>query len=303
MKTGQPHRIKTISDYHKLAALPKLEHPMISVINFELIKDIPEENLIFDFYSIALKWNFSGRIKYGHQEYDFDSGMMTFMSPVQRFRIEGSKNETITHSGWLLLIHPDFFLHSSLAKTIHQYEFFDYSVNEALFLSEREEQIVTDIMENIQKEYHANIDNFSQTIIIAQLELLFSYADRFYNRQFITRKITNKRLLNRLENLLAEYFEGDNILKNGLPTVGLIAERLNVSSGYLGTLLKVLTGLNAQQHIHGKLIEKAKEKLSTTDFSISEIAYQLGFGHVQSFSKLFKSKTDYSPLEFRKLFN
>lgn len=303
MKTGQPRRIKTISDYHKLFGLPKVGHPMISVISFDLIKDIPEENLIFDFYSIALKWNFSGMIKYGHQEYDFDGGMMTFMSPGQRLRIEVNKNEVITHSGWLLLIHPDFFLHSSLANSVHQYEFFDYSVNEALFLSEREEQMITDIMGNIQKEYHSNIDKFSQTIIIAQLELLFSYADRFYNRQFITRKITNKKLLNMLEDVLDEYFGGQDIMNKGLPSVSFVAERLNVSSGYLGTLLKVLTGLNTQQHIHVKLIEKAKEKLSTTDFTIGEIAYQLGFGHVQSFSKLFKNKTDHSPLEFRKLFN
>jgi AraC-like DNA-binding protein len=203
----------------------------------------------------------------------------------------------------MLLVHPDFLWNTPLAKTIKQYEYFDYSVNEALFLSEKEETTVTGIIQNIEQEYRSNIDKFSQDIIIAQIELLLRYAERFYQRQFITRKITNHKLLDRLEDILADYFNSDALAKKGLPTVQYIAGELNVSPNYLSSLLKVLTGQSTQQHIHNRLIEKAKEKLSTTDLTVSEIAYELGFEHSQSFSKLFKSKTSLSPLQFRESFN
>ena len=306
MANAPLHRIKTISEYHRLMGLPKPEHPLISVINFEFIKNLPYDeaiSLVFNFYSISLKRNFNGKMKYGQQEYDFDEGIMFFISPGQVFGIEVEKGSTLQHSGWLLLIHPDFLWNTPLAKTIKQYEYFDYSVHEALFLSEKEETTITGLLQNIEQEYHSNIDNFSQDVIIAQLELLLTYAERFYNRQFITRKITNHKILDRLENILTEYFDGDSLAKKGLPTVQYIAETLNVSSGYLSRLLKVLTGQSTQQHIHDKLIEKAKEKLSTTDLSASEIAYELGFEHPQSFSKLFKEKMKVTPLEYRQSFN
>ncbi len=306
MANMQPHRIKTITEYHRVMGLPKPEHPLISVINFEAIKRLPNVgsiSLVFDFYSISLKRNFNARMKYGQQEYDFDEGIMFFMSPGQVFGIEFDKEKELKHSGWLLLIHPDFLWNTPLAKTIKQYEYFDYSVNEALFLSEKEEVTIIIMMQNIEQEYRSNIDKFSQNIIIAQLELLLNYADRFYHRQFITRKITNHRLLNRLEDTLTAYFNSDTLSKKGLPTVQYIAEALNVSPGYLSGLLKTLTGQSTQQHIHDKLMEKAKEKLSTTGLSVSEIAYGLGFEHPQSFSKLFKTKTNLSPLEFRQSFN
>jgi len=306
MANKQPLRIKTISQYHQIMGLPKPEHPLISVINFESITQLPYNeptNVVFDFYSISLKRDFNGKLKYGQQEYDFDEGIMFFISPGQVFGIEVENGEGIKHSGWLLLIHPDFMWHTQLAKTIKQYEYFDYSVHEALFLSEKEETTIINMMQSMEQEYRANIDKFSQDIIIAQLELLFNYADRFYHRQFITRKISNHNILNRLEEILAEYFNSDTLLKKGLPTVQYVADTLNVSPGYLSGMLKMLTGQSTQQHIHDKLIEKAKEKLSTTDLSVSEIAYELGFEHPQSFSKLFKTKTKVSPLEFRQSFN
>lgn len=163
--------------------------------------------------------------------------------------------------------------------------------------------MIIDIMKNIQQEYQSNIDKFSQEVIIAQIELLLTYSERFYNRQFITRKISNHKMLTRLEKLLEDYFNTDSLTKKGLPTVHYIAENLNVSPNYLSGLLKHHTGQSTQQHIHDKLIEKAKEKLSTTDLSVSEIAFELGFEHQQSFSKLFKTKTNVSPLEFRQSFN
>ncbi|MEO9069570.1 MAG: helix-turn-helix transcriptional regulator, partial [Ginsengibacter sp.] len=176
-------------------------------------------------------------------------------------------------------------------------------VHEALFLSPKEEGVINNIIKNIEQEYHSNIDKFSQDVIIAQLELLLTYSERFYERQFITRKISNHQILVRLEKILSDYFNNDDLIIKGLPSVQFVSETLNVSPNYLSGLLKVLTGQSTQQHIHNKLIEKAKEKLSTTELSVSEIAYELGFEHSQSFSKLFKAKTHSSPLAFRASFN
>ncbi len=306
MANSQLYKIKTISEYHKVTGLPKPEHPLISVINMESVNSLQGDkpiNLVFDFYSISLKRNINAKIKYGQQEYDFDEGIMFFISPGQVFGIEHKKEVKIKQSGWMLLVHPDFLWNTPLAKTIKQYDYFDYSVHEALFLSDKEETTIISIMQNVAQEYHSNIDKFSQGVIIAQLELLLTYADRFYHRQFLTRKITNHKILNRLEDLLTDYFNSETLAEKGLPTVQYIAESLNVSSNYLSVLLKVLTGQSTQQHIHDKLIEKAKEKLSTTSLSVSEIAYAMGFEHSQSFSKLFKTKTSFSPLEFRQSFN
>ncbi|GAB3794173.1 helix-turn-helix domain-containing protein [Spirosoma humi] len=304
MKSTQPFRVNTISEYHQLMGLPKPEHPLISVLNFEMIKrqsgDGPT-NLINNFYSIALKRNFNGKLKYGQQAYDFDEGILLFMAPGQVFSIEVEGD--LKHTGWMLLVHPDYFWNTSLAKAIKQYDYFSYSVHEALHLSEKEEALLAGIMQSIAQEYHSPIDTFSQNVIIAQLDLLLTYADRFYHRQFITRKITNHKLLTRLEAILDAYFASNDLVEKGLPTVQYIADALNVSPNYLSVLLNMLTGQSTQQHIHDKLIEKAKEKLTTTALSVSEIAYELGFEHSQSFSKLFKSKTNLSPLDFRHSFN
>ena len=304
MKNGQPHPINTISAYHQFMGLPKPEHPLISVIKFDDIKRLSNDkpkSLVHNFYSIALKRNLNGKLKYGQQTYDFDEGILFFIAPGQVFAIE-TDNE-LHHSGWLLLIHPDFLWHTPLAKTIGRYNFFSYSVHEALHLSEKEELIITNIIQQIKHEYHASIDPFSQSVIITQLELLMTYADRFYHRQFITRKITNHHLINRLEDILTDYFNSEALPQKGLPTVQFVADSLNVSPNYLSVSLTVLTGKSTQQHIHDKLMAKAKEKLSTTNISVSEIAYALGFGHSQSFSKLFKSKTNLSPVAFRQSFN
>ena len=302
-------RIKTISEYHRLLGLPKPEHPLISVIKMNDSSHDPHRNsvnAIFDFYFIAMKRMKGVKYKYGGQlHHDFeDDGVLFFMSPNQVLSVEIIDQEIAKKaSGWLLLIHPDFIWNTSLAKNIKQFDFFDYAVNEALFLSEKEEATLNGIIENIRQEYHSNIDKFSKQIIISHIEALLNYSERFYNRQFITREKANHQILNRLEKLLTNYFNNDDLISKGLPTVHYVAENLNVSPGYLGSLLRTLTGQNTQQHIHDKLIEKAKEKLSTTNLSISEIAYQLGFEHSQSFSKLFKTKTNISPLGFRQSFN
>lgn len=307
MANKQLLRIKSVNEFHQLRGVPKPAHPLISVVDLEDIKKFPESisNLVLDLYSVAMKKNFTGSFKYGQQDYDFNEGTMFFMAPGQVFRIEHNPNETAKQSGWqwVLLIHPDFLWNTALAKRIKQYEFFDYSVNEALFLSDKEEMTINGILQNIQQEYHSNIDKFSKQIIISHIEALLNYSDRFYNRQFITRDKSSHQIIERLEELLTEHFNKKDLDPKRLPTVQYIAQVLNISPSYLSSLLKVLTGQNTQQHIHNKLIEKAKEKLSTTDMSISEIAYQLGFEHLQSFSKLFKAKTNLSPLEFRQSFN
>lgn len=298
-------RIKSISEFHQFRGLPKPAHPLISIVDYASIKHQPEmeeTSWMFDFYQISVKKGIDGKFKYGQLDYDFDDGVMFFIAPNQIFNIRVNHHSTMERSGWMLLIHPDFFWNTSLAKTISRYEYFDYSVNEALFLSEKEENILNEIVENIREEYHSNIDKYSRKIIISHIETLLSYAERFYSRQFITRENANHQILDKVENLLNEYF-ADDLISKKLPTVQYVADALNISPKYLSGLLKTLTGQGTQQHIHGKLIEKAKEKLSTTNLSISEIAYELGFEHSQSFSKLFKTKTDLSPLEFRASFD
>ena len=305
MEQRQTRRIKTISEFHRLRGLSKPEHPLISIINYAEIQrpaDICETNWIFDFYQISIKRGMNAKFRYGQQEYDFEDGVAFFASPNQVFRIEPVPNPTMERSGWILLIHPDFLWNTLLAKMIAHYAFFGYSVNEALWLSEKEEATINSIIQNIRAELLSNIDKFSKQIIVSQIESLLSYSERFYNRQFITREKSNHQILERLEKVLADYFDNSELILKGLPTVEFIAGTLNISAKYLGSLLKALTGQSTQQHIYDKLIEKAKEKLSTTNLSISEIAYELGFEHPQSFSKLFKAKAKLSPLKFRTSF-
>lgn len=299
-------RIKSITEYHRWVGLPKPQHPLISLIDYSKVAHQTNEkslSFVMDFYSIALKRVDGIKMFYGQSEYDFDEGLMSFLAPGQVLRIEIDPNAPNNRSGYLLQIHPDFLWKSSLAKNIKQYEFFNYTINEALFLSDKEETIITTIFEGIKQEYHTNIDKFSKDLIIAQIELLLKYADRFYNRQFITREISNHQILSKTEDFLNDYFNTENLSNTGLPSVQSIAEKLNISPNYLSNLLKLHTGQSTQQHIHNKLIEKAKEKLSTSNLSISEIAYELGFEHSQSFSKLFKNKSGVSPNEFRNSFN
>ncbi|MCC8409102.1 helix-turn-helix transcriptional regulator [Mucilaginibacter sp. UR6-1] len=302
MQNAKPYRISSITEIHRLMALPKPQHPLISIVDLKGLKnDHDIDAVVFDLYVISMKRGCDNLI-YGQQKYDFDEGLMAFLSPGQLLR--GDKNGIPAKlEGWMLFIHPDFLWNTSLAAKIKRYEYFSYATHEALFLSDKEEMIINDIIRNIKNEYHSNIDSFSQDIMIANIETLLNYAERFYQRQFITRKITNHKILERLENILSAYLDNEALLSKGAPTVQYLSETLNMSSKYLSSLLKQLTGQTTQQIIHKKMIDKAKEQLSTTTLSVSEIAYGLGFEHSQSFSKLFRSKTKQSPLEFRALFN
>ena len=297
---------KTISEFHEYRGLPRPNHPLFSVIDISTPMQMQEEepvNMTMDFYSIAVKRMLNVKVKYGQQYLDFNEGIMSFMSPRQVFSI-GINEETIEtkRSGWVIYIHPDFLWNTPLAKVIKQYDFWDYSIREALFLSAKEETTINNIIENIIQEYHNNIDKFSKKIIITQIESLLTYAERFYNRQFITREKTNHQLVGKLAELLDQYFNTHELIAKGLPTVQYIADQLHLSPKYLSTLLSTVTGQSTQQYIHEKLIEVAREKLSTTSLSVAEVAYQLGFKHAQSFNRLFKTKTNLSPLEFRASF-
>lgn len=303
MKKEVPYLINSISELHRILQLPKPLHPMVCVIDFEQITCFTDESIksmMYNFYSVSIKKGFEGKLKYGQNFYDFDEGIMTFLSPGQVFSAETSPDLKL--SGWWLVVHPDFLRNYTVSKTIKEYGFFSYAANEALHLSEKEELQVAGLMKNIQQEYESSIDAFSQDVIISHIELILTYCNRFYNRQFITRKNAGSDLLIHLEELLSDYFNGEKVQESGLPSVQYIAEKLNVSPNYLSDMLRALTGQSTQQHIHDKLIEKAKEVLTTTSLSVSEIAYRLGFEYPQSFSKLFKNKTRSSPLEFRHSF-
>ncbi len=299
-------RFNTIAEFHSFCSLPNPEHPLISLMDYSKVTYPVNENelkWIQNYYSIGLKRNVNAKFNYGQQEYDFNSGVLMFVSPLQFLKLEIKQNVVVEPTGWILLIHPDFLWNTALAKKIKSYDFFQYAVNEALFLSDKEEKTIVDILLNIEKEYQSNIDKFSQELIIAQVEMLLIYAERFYERQFLTRKKSNYELIERFEKALIDYFKSEKTSENGIPTVTSLAEQLNISPNYLGTLLRLHTKQNTQQHIQNKLLEIAKERLSTTNLSVSEIAYELGFEHPQSFSKLFKSKTNLTPLEFRASFN
>lgn len=297
------HRFHSISEAHRVLGLPKPQHPLISLIDNTTTRIEPNklrQPHVLTFYKISYRLTFSGKVRYGQGYYDFDEGGLLFASPNQ---IVSRYEDNEDYSGYTLLIHPDFILSYPLARKMRQYGFFSYSANEALHLSEKEKTTILSIFKIIEEELNSRIDDFSQDVIISQIELLLNYANRFYKRQFITRKAVNSDLLQKLEELLDNYFNDEKSLNEGIPTVHYLSEQLNYSPSYLSDMLRSLTGQNAQQHIHNKLIEKAKELLSTTRLTVSEVAYQLGFEHPQSFSKLFKAKTNLSPQEFRLSFN
>lgn len=300
--------IDSILQFHRLLSLPDPLHPLVSVVNLEDVRlknDPILEKFTTTFYSVSLKRDVQAKMKYGQNYYDFDKGILSFTAP-KKIQILDLKDIDVTDNGagtgYVLLFHPDFLGTHSIAAAIKKYGFFSYEMNEALHLSEKEEKDIIDIFLKIKNE-HQFIDQHTQDIIISQIDLLLNYCNRFYQRQFITRKPVNNDVLTKMENILDEYFELEEPLKNGLPTVEFLSDKLNVSPHYLSDMLRSLTGQNAQQHIHEKLIDKAKEYLSSSKLSVAEIAYQLGFEYPQSFNKLFKKKTEMSPLEFRQSFN
>lgn len=302
------YTINSIAEFHRLLSLPEPLHPMVSVVRVPDMRFTENEvwqRFTVGFYCVSLKKDIRAKLRYGQQYYDYDKGVMSFIAPKQIQSIEVAEANTLNQEcgmGYMLMFHPDFLGRHPVAVAIKNYGFFSYAVNEALHLSGREEKHIVDVFEKIEEEYQ-HIDRHTQDIILSHIDLLLTYSNRFYERQFITRKAINHDLLASMEQLLNAYFEQEETLRNGLPTVEFLASKLNLSPHYLSDMLRSITGQNAQQHIHEKLIEKAKEYLASSNLSVAEIAYQLGFEYPQSFNKLFKKKTNSSPLEFRASFN
>lgn len=295
--------IKSISEFHRLLSLPEPHHPLVSVINLAesiFLEDDVWKGFVNSFYCIALKRDAKGKVRYGQQHYDYDNGVLSFTAPNQVQSLDLQSVEC--GSGYLLIFHPDLLLNHNLAGSISGYGFFSYAVNEALHLSAEEESNLVAILDRIDLECRY-IDRHTQEIILAQIELLLNYSNRYYERQFLTRKSSNHHMLAKFEKLVNDYYTADVASSQGLLTVQFIAGAMNLSPNYLSDFLRIHTGLNTQQHIHEKLIERAKGKLATTNLSVSEIAFALGFEHPQSFSTLFKKKTSLSPIEFRRQFN
>jgi AraC-like DNA-binding protein len=296
----QPVVFNSLSQLHKAMGQAPPPHPLISIMNYGDAAFDPkdfENGIVLNFYKISFKTNFSGKLRYGQGFYDFEEGGMSFIAPGQVLKMQ---DEEANYDGMTLHIHPEFLRSYSLNTSIKQYGFFSYSAAEALYLSEKEKVTILSIYQFIRDELNERVDKFSQDVVISQVELLLNYSNRFYNRQFITRKAMNNSKMTELETLIEQYFKDDQPSAKGLPAVNDLAKQLNLTPRYLSDLLRSLIGLNTQQFIHEKVIEKAKEHLAKGEMSIAEIAYQLGFEHPQSFNKLFKSKTSQSPSEYQR---
>lgn len=296
----QPIVFKSISDLTREMGMSKPLHPLVAILNYDVTK-ISTKNagrsFLIDFYKITFKKNFRGQVKYGQGYYDFEEGGLAFLAPNQLVTMSGEES---SYDGYTLYFHADLIRNYQLGKQIRQYGFFSYAVNEALFLSEKEKNIIASLFESIAVELENNTDAFSQDVLVSQIELLLNHSNRFYTRQFLTRKAVFHDLIDQMDGYLERRFSANS---GGIPTVQELAEQLHVSSRYLNDMLKSLTGQNTQQHIHDRLIEKAKVILTNTTLNIAEIAYQLGFEHPQSFNKLFKRSTNQSPTAFKKSFN
>jgi AraC-like DNA-binding protein len=281
----------------------KPAHPMISIIDFSKMEeqDLPEQaKIVSSLYSIMMKAGNCGILRYGRKEYDFQEGALLCMGPDQVMTVESTEEERTT-SGLGLFFHPDLIRKNPLMKRMKEFTFFSYATNEALHLSEKERQNLADIFKRIEDEYTGNLDHYSHDVIISSLELLLNYCQRYYGRQFITRTNHNKDVLTELENLLSTYFNSEKALMQGIPSVKFCAEQLHFSPNYLSDLVKKESGKSVQEHIHYHLIEKAKTELLTSEKSVSEIASELGFEYPQYFSKIFKLKTGFSPVEYRRV--
>lgn len=300
--TQQTIVFKSISELMQSLAMPKPLHPLIALVNYDITKISHEcagRSFLINFYKISFKRNFKGQVKYGQGFYDFEEGGLAFLAPNQLVTMSGDESN---YDGYTLYFHTDLIRNYQLGKNIQQYGFFSYSVSEALFLSDKEKQIVSILFESIGKELENNIDAFSQDVLVSQIELLLNHSNRFYNRQFITRKAVYNDLIDKMDVYLMKRFDAEISSISGLPTVQEVSVHLEVSTRYLADLLKSLTGQSTQQHIHNRLIEKSKDILSTSQLSIAEIAYQLGFEHPQSFNRLFKQITNLSPNAYRQSF-
>lgn len=295
----QAERIDTVKQYNNWMGV-QTRHPLVSVINFNLIPTVQHFRRYMGIYAVFLKNIKCGDMLYGCQPYDYEDGTLVFVSPGQVYGID-SKGKITKPSGYALVFHPDLIAGTHLGKTIREYSFFSYEVNEALHLSGKERDTIVDCFQKIAAEMDQNIDKHSKTLIVSNIELFLNYCMRFYDRQFITRSNVNKDILVRFEALLNEYFVSGKALTMGLPGVAYCAEMLHLSPNYFGDLIKKETGSTALDFIQSRLIEEAKLKISGANTSFGEIAHQLGFKYQQHFTRFFKQKTGQTPNEYRGL--
>jgi AraC-like DNA-binding protein len=295
--------LKTVPELLKAFGGHRMLHPLVGVIDFTRItQHIPEGTKVSaDFYAIMFKNYSKNAVRYGRKMIDFQDGSLLCMSPNQVIEMDTEVADLENMMGWGVFFHPDLIRATSLYDKMKEYTFFSYEISESLHLSEKEKQVLYDCVVKIEAELQENIDVHSQAIIVSTIELLLNYCVRFYGRQFITRKSSNNAVVAQVEKILSEYFKGNDIKEQGLPTVKHLAEQVHLSPSYLSDLLKKETGKNTQDHIHYYLIEEAKAILLNTNKSVGEVAYALGFEYPQYFNKLFKQKTGHTPMEFRSL--
>jgi AraC-like DNA-binding protein len=295
-------RIKSISQLHSLLGFGKPKHPLISLIDASKLNVQQNEvgiKISYDFYMISLKDKSCG-VEYGRKSFDFEEGVMVFSAPGQVYSPTKVIKQGDIH-GWMLYFHPDLIRNTHLGNQIDDYSFFNYEVFEALHLSEEEEKTINTSVSNIKNEYEQRIDNHSQRVIVSNIELLLNYCLRFYERQFNTRTNQNKDIISQFEKELKKYFDTNQHLEDGLPSIQYFANKAHFSQHYFSDLLKKETGRSTKDHINDFVIEKAKNLLLGSEQSISEIAYDLGFNYPHYFTRLFKAKTGHTPLEYRTL--
>lgn len=294
--------IDSINQLHSKMGWEKPKHPLISIVDAKEL-EVPESEVgakvVSDLYMIALKDKSCG-VEYGRNYFDFEEGVMVFTAPKQVSKVTHAIHAGDIN-GWMLYFHPDLIHATHLGQSIDDYSFFNYDVYEALHLSEDEEKKVEDCIRNIKGEYFQRIDNHSQRVIVSNLELLLNYCLRFYERQFNTRKKQSNDFVAQFEKELSQYFSLEKHIKNGLPSIQYFAEQTHLSAHYLSDLLKKETGRSAKDHINDYVIEKAKNMLLGSNESVSGIAYSLGFNYPHYFTRLFKSKTGHTPVEYRSM--
>jgi AraC family transcriptional activator of pobA len=295
----QVNRLDNVADYNKVMGKETL-NPLVSLIDMSKSPRQANYKRNFGFYVVYLKEVKCGNLRYGCNYYDYQEGTLVFVAPGQVIGLENDGSD-FQPKGYALLFHPDLILGTSLGKHIQNYSFFSYEVFEALHLSESEKKVVMDCFNKIELEIQRPIDKHSKKLIVANIELFLDYCTRFYDRQFITRDHAHKGILEKFEHLLNEYFASDKPQTLGLPSVAYCADQLNLSANYFGDLIKKETGKTAQEYIHFKLMNIAKEKIFDTQKSVSEIAYELGFKYPQHFSRSFKQYVGYTPNEYRML--
>ena len=278
-------------------------HPLVSIVDMSQSKnDFGRSRMNYGIYALWLKNGVGCSLKYGRRHYDYAEGTVVSFAPGQMVQAEPTNTDAIPQSIGLLF-HPDLIHGTALSRKMERYTFFSYDEAEALHLSERERHDYMEILESIHKELDHPIDKHSRELLCDRIGLLLDLCLRFYDRQFITREVVNKDLLADFDRHLNTYFKEGLAARKGFPTVAYFADKLCLSTGYFGDLIKKETGMTAQRYIQNKIIDLSKRDLLGSTLSVSEIAYSLGFDYPQHFTRLFKKQTGLSPTEYRNQIN